>query len=196
MPTLCEIRPRDERRNGIEAIRAESSGLFVLRLGALRSGRFGPRLNEERRFVNMRIDENMVEQARNTDLIAYLTKRYGFTFAQQGGAFRCHQHQSFAITRPCTTVFDLDVRSCGYRTQANSHCRSNNARQSALLKTELGQIYCNRRGNPQKIDRPTITKILSEPFLPAENIRPVSTTHINILIGTFCSKMAYSYASQ
>jgi len=43
------------------------------------------------------IDEKTVEKARNTDMIAFLKTRYGFTFTQQGEAFRCRQHQSLAV---------------------------------------------------------------------------------------------------
>jgi hypothetical protein len=43
------------------------------------------------------IDERTLEQARNADLIAFLEKQYGFTFAHQGGVFRCQQHNSLAI---------------------------------------------------------------------------------------------------
>ena len=43
------------------------------------------------------IDNNIVEQARNADIIAFLEKYRGFTFAQQGGAFRCEQHKSLAV---------------------------------------------------------------------------------------------------
>jgi hypothetical protein len=45
----------------------------------------------------MIIDERTLEQARNADLIAFLGKRYGFTFDHQGGAFRCKLHQSLAV---------------------------------------------------------------------------------------------------
>ena len=45
----------------------------------------------------MMIDERTVEQARNADLIAFLGKRYGFTFAHQSGTFRCEQHKSLAV---------------------------------------------------------------------------------------------------
>ena len=45
----------------------------------------------------MIIDERTLEQARNADLIAFLERRYGFTFAHVGGAFRCKQHQSLAV---------------------------------------------------------------------------------------------------
>jgi len=45
----------------------------------------------------MNIDERTLEQARNADLIAFLKKRYGFTFAHRGGAYRCQQHQSLAV---------------------------------------------------------------------------------------------------
>ena len=45
----------------------------------------------------MGIDERIIEQARNADMIAFLEKRHGFTFAHRGGAFRCEQHKSLAV---------------------------------------------------------------------------------------------------
>ena len=45
----------------------------------------------------MLIDKNIVEQARNADIIAFLEKYHGFTFAHRGGAYRCQQHTSLAI---------------------------------------------------------------------------------------------------
>ena len=35
------------------------------------------------------IDTKTIEQARQTDIIAFLTGRRGLTFAQRGGAYRC-----------------------------------------------------------------------------------------------------------
>lgn len=43
------------------------------------------------------IDEKTIEQARNTDIIAFLEQRHGFTFAHRGGAYRCRQHPSLAV---------------------------------------------------------------------------------------------------
>ena len=43
------------------------------------------------------IDNNIVEQARNADVIAFLEKYHGFTFAQQRGDYRCQQHKSLAV---------------------------------------------------------------------------------------------------
>jgi len=45
----------------------------------------------------MLIDKNIVEQARNTDIIAFFEKSYGYTFSQKGGAYRCRQHPSLAV---------------------------------------------------------------------------------------------------
>jgi hypothetical protein len=45
----------------------------------------------------MLIDNSIVEQARNADMIAFLERRYGFTFAHRGGAYRCEQHKSLAV---------------------------------------------------------------------------------------------------
>ncbi|MDR1703680.1 MAG: DUF3991 and toprim domain-containing protein [Clostridiales bacterium] len=43
------------------------------------------------------IDTKEVEQARNTDIIAFLERRCGFAFAHRGGAYRCNQHPSLAV---------------------------------------------------------------------------------------------------
>ena len=43
------------------------------------------------------IDEKTVEQARNADVVAFLERRHGFTFAHRGGAYRCRQHPSLAV---------------------------------------------------------------------------------------------------
>jgi hypothetical protein len=43
------------------------------------------------------IDKQKVVQARNTDIIAFLEKRNGFTFAHRGSAYRCRQHPSLAV---------------------------------------------------------------------------------------------------
>ena len=43
------------------------------------------------------ISEKTIENARNTDVVDFLGKRYGFTFAQSGGTYRCKQHPSLAV---------------------------------------------------------------------------------------------------
>jgi hypothetical protein len=43
------------------------------------------------------IDNNTVERARNSDVIAFFERRYGFTFHMQGGSYRCNQHKSLAV---------------------------------------------------------------------------------------------------
>jgi hypothetical protein len=43
------------------------------------------------------IDNKIIEQARNADIIAFLEKYNGFTFAHQSGAYRCRQHKSLAV---------------------------------------------------------------------------------------------------
>ena len=43
------------------------------------------------------IDNSIVEQARTADVLAFLEKYHGFTFAHRGGAFRCQQHPSLAV---------------------------------------------------------------------------------------------------
>ncbi|KAF5037577.1 hypothetical protein DSECCO2_563120 [anaerobic digester metagenome] len=43
------------------------------------------------------IDEKTIEQARNTDIVAFLERWHGFTFAHRGGAYRCRQHPSLAV---------------------------------------------------------------------------------------------------
>ena len=43
------------------------------------------------------IGSSIIEQARNADIIAFLEKYHGFTFAHQGGAYRCNQHKSLAV---------------------------------------------------------------------------------------------------
>ena len=43
------------------------------------------------------VDNNIVEQARNADVIAFFEQRNGFTFAHRGGAYRCRQHPSLAV---------------------------------------------------------------------------------------------------
>jgi hypothetical protein len=39
----------------------------------------------------------IIERVRNVDVIAFLEKYQGFTFAHRGGAFRCQQHPSLAV---------------------------------------------------------------------------------------------------
>jgi hypothetical protein len=43
------------------------------------------------------MDNRIIEQARNADIIAFLEKYHGFTFAHRGGAYRCQQHTSLAV---------------------------------------------------------------------------------------------------
>ena len=43
------------------------------------------------------IDKNIVEQARNTDIIAFLERYNDFTFAHRSGVYRCKQHPSLAV---------------------------------------------------------------------------------------------------
>ncbi|MCL2817379.1 MAG: DUF3991 and toprim domain-containing protein [Clostridiales bacterium] len=43
------------------------------------------------------IDNKTIELARNTDLIAFFEQRFGFTFTNYGGAYRCKQHPSLAV---------------------------------------------------------------------------------------------------
>lgn len=45
----------------------------------------------------IRIDEKLIEQARHTDMLVFLEKYHGFTFAHQVGVYRCRQHKSLAI---------------------------------------------------------------------------------------------------
>jgi len=42
------------------------------------------------------IDSKLVEQARNSDMIAFLEK-HGLSFASRGGVYRCSQHPSLAV---------------------------------------------------------------------------------------------------
>ena len=48
-------------------------------------------------LIVIRIDSNIVEQARHTDVLAFLEKRHGFTFTHRGGMYRCRQHPSLAV---------------------------------------------------------------------------------------------------
>lgn len=43
------------------------------------------------------IDEKTIEQARNTDIVAFFERWHGFTFLHRGGAYRCQQHPSLAV---------------------------------------------------------------------------------------------------
>jgi hypothetical protein len=45
----------------------------------------------------MAIDNNIVEQARNADMIAFLERYCGFTFDRKGSEYRCKQHPSLAV---------------------------------------------------------------------------------------------------
>ena len=45
----------------------------------------------------MMIDMDIIQEARNADLIAFLQKHRGYTFVTQGGAYRCKQHPSLAV---------------------------------------------------------------------------------------------------
>jgi len=45
----------------------------------------------------MLIDMETILQARSADLIDFLQRRCGFTFATHGGAYRCKQHPSLAV---------------------------------------------------------------------------------------------------
>ena len=45
----------------------------------------------------MLIDKNILTQARTTDVLTFIEKRSGFTFAQKGNEYRCRQHPSLAI---------------------------------------------------------------------------------------------------
>jgi len=43
------------------------------------------------------IDKSIVEQARNIDIVAFLERYNGFTFAHRSGVYRCKQHPSLAV---------------------------------------------------------------------------------------------------
>jgi hypothetical protein len=45
----------------------------------------------------MRIEEHVLQQARAADVLAFLEKYNGFTFAHRGGEYRCKQHPSLAV---------------------------------------------------------------------------------------------------
>ena len=48
-------------------------------------------------LIVIRMDSNIVEQARQTDMLAFLEKRHGFNFTHRGDVFRCRQHPSLAV---------------------------------------------------------------------------------------------------
>jgi hypothetical protein len=43
------------------------------------------------------IDKETIEKLRNTDMIAFIERYCGYTFAYRGGAYRCKQHPSLAV---------------------------------------------------------------------------------------------------
>ena len=43
------------------------------------------------------IDNNILEKARNADILVFFQWRYGFTFAENGSNYRCNQHKSLAV---------------------------------------------------------------------------------------------------
>jgi len=43
------------------------------------------------------IDRNTIEQARSTDIVAFLERQYGYSFIFRSGSYRCRQHPSLAI---------------------------------------------------------------------------------------------------
>ena len=45
----------------------------------------------------MMIDNKIIEQTRNTDIIAFFEQHYGFEFVHRGGTYRCQQHPSLAV---------------------------------------------------------------------------------------------------
>ena len=45
----------------------------------------------------MYMDTDIINQARKTDMIDFLTKRNGFTFISKSGGYRCEQHPSLAV---------------------------------------------------------------------------------------------------
>jgi len=51
------------------------------------------------------IDRNILERARNTDIIVFLEKHCGFTFAYKGVTYRCKQHQSLAVKNDCLSWY-------------------------------------------------------------------------------------------
>jgi hypothetical protein len=63
----------------------------------------------------MMIDEKTVEQARNTDMIAFLEKRSGFTFTTRRGAYRCKQRPRLAVKgdRRSWYWYSKSIGGCG-----------------------------------------------------------------------------------
>jgi len=53
----------------------------------------------------MRIDENILYQARTADVLAFFEKYHGFTFAHRGGEYRCQQHKSLAVKDDCLSWY-------------------------------------------------------------------------------------------
>jgi hypothetical protein len=47
--------------------------------------------------LNILIDNKTVEQARNTDLIAFLEQLRGYTFTHRGSEYRCKEHPSLSV---------------------------------------------------------------------------------------------------
>ena len=43
------------------------------------------------------IDADIIVKARNADVLAFFHARYGYTFAQRGGTYRCKQHPSLVV---------------------------------------------------------------------------------------------------
>ena len=52
-----------------------------------------------------RIDRELVEQARDTDMLEFLAKNSGFTFTFRNGAYRCKQHPSLVIKEDCRSWY-------------------------------------------------------------------------------------------
>ena len=59
--------------------------------------RVGATIYQFKEMIPIRIDANIVEQARQTDMLDFLEKRHGFTFTHRGGVYRCRQHPSLAV---------------------------------------------------------------------------------------------------
>ena len=43
------------------------------------------------------LDSKLVQDARSADMLTFLEKRSGFTFAHRGSGYRCRQHPSLAV---------------------------------------------------------------------------------------------------
>jgi len=43
------------------------------------------------------LDNEIIEQARKTDIIIFFEKYNGFTFTHRSGGYRCQQHPSLAV---------------------------------------------------------------------------------------------------